>query len=218
MRSVSYPEAVNDTTISDPELMHAIGRQDRQAFETLYDRYNRLVFSTAYRVLQDAQGAEDVAQEVFVRLWKNPDRYDEQRGRFLGWLLSVTRNRAIDEVRSRKRRPLTESQVGNPEDSGSLADETPSEPARAAMELAEMTDQREMVRQALAELPEEQRVAIEMAYYKGLTQVEIATELDTPLGTVKTRVRLGMQKLRVALQGRVGIHEAGGVPPEDGGS
>ncbi len=216
--SVGYSEAVSDTTISDPELMRAIGRQDRQAFETLYDRYNRLVFSTAYRVLQDAQGAEDIAQEVFVRLWKNPDRYDEQRGRFLGWLLSVTRNRSIDEVRSRKRRPLSESQVGNPEDTGSLADETPSEPARSAMELAEMTDQREMVRRALAELPEEQRVAIELAYYKGLTQVEIADELDAPLGTVKTRVRLGMQKLRVALEGRVGIQETTNVPPEGGAS
>jgi RNA polymerase sigma-70 factor (ECF subfamily) len=218
IESVGYPDAVNDPTISDPELMRAIGQQDRQAFETLYDRYNRLVFSTAYRVLQDAHGAEDVAQEVFVRLWKNPDRYDEQRGRFLGWLLSVTRNRAIDEVRSRKRRPLSESQIGNPEDSGSLADETPSEPARSAMELAEMTDQREMVRQALADLPEEQRLAIELAYYKGLTQVEIAAELNTPLGTVKTRVRLGMQKLRLALEGRVGIQEGGSARPNGGAS
>ncbi|PZC49440.1 MAG: RNA polymerase sigma-70 factor, ECF subfamily [Chloroflexi bacterium] len=190
---------------SDPELMQAIGRQEVQAFEALYDRYSRLVFSTAYRVLGDAHSAEDVVQDVFVRLWRNPERYVEERGRFLGWMLSVTRNRSIDEVRSRKRRPLNDSQVGDPEDSGSLADDTASEAASREMAGAELVDQREMVRKALADLPPEQRLAIELAYYSGLTQAEIAERLSTPLGTVKTRIRLGMQKMRVALEGRVGV-------------
>ena len=198
---------MTDALISDPELMNAIRRQDRQAFETLFDRYNHLVFSTAYRVLQDVHGAEDVAQEVFVRLWRNPGRYDETRGRFSGWLAIVTRNRAIDEVRSRRRRPPSESQLRNPDDPVALADTSPSEAAQSALDLADMSDQREMVRKALADLPETQRMTIELAYYEGLTQVEIAKELDTPLGTVKTRVRLGMQKLRVALEGRVGTLE-----------
>lgn len=187
--------------------MHAIGRREVQAFEALYDRYSRLVFSTAYRVLGDAHSAEDVVQDVFVRLWRTPERYVEERGRFLGWMLSVTRNRAIDEVRSRRRRPLNESQVGNPDDPGSLSDDTPSEAADRAMAGAELVDQREMVRDALADLPEEQRLAIELAYYGGLTQAEIAERLATPLGTVKTRIRLGMQKMRLALEGRVGVLE-----------
>ena len=146
-----------------------------------------------------------VVQDVFVRLWRNPERYVEERGRFLGWMLSVTRNRAIDEVRSRRRRPLNDSQVGNPDDSGSIADDTASESASREMAGAELVDQREMVRKALADLPEEQRLAIELAYYSGLTQAEIAERLSTPLGTVKTRIRLGMQKMRVALEGRVGV-------------
>lgn len=203
-KTVGYPVAVNWQESSDAELMRAIGRQDAGAFEALYDRYSRLVFSTAYRVLGDSQGAEDVAQDVFVRLWRTPDRYVEERGRFLGWLLSVTRNRAIDEVRARGRRPLSESQVGDPTSGTSVTEDAPSEAAAIEIERAEIVDQRAMVRKALAELPEEQRVAIELAYYKGLTQVEIAKVLQAPLGTVKTRVRLGMRKLRVALEGRVG--------------
>ena len=190
--------------------MQAIGRGEVGAFEALYDRYSRLVFSTAYRVLGDAHSAEDVVQDVFVRLWRNPDRYVEERGRFLGWMLSVTRNRAIDEVRSRRRRPLNESQVGDPDSSGSITDETASESASLEMAGAELVDQREMVRAALAELPEEQRLAIELAYYSGLTQAEIAQRLATPLGTVKTRIRLGMRKMRVALEGRVGVLEPPG--------
>lgn len=190
--------------------MRSIGRQEVGAFEALYDRYSRLVFSTAYRVLSDVHSAEDVVQDVFVRLWRNPDRYVEERGKFLGWLLSVTRNRAIDEVRSRRRRPLSESQIGDPDSGSSISDETPSEAAASALATAEMVDQRAMVKRALADLPKEQRMAIELAYYKGLTQAEIAEALQTPLGTVKTRIRLGMQKLRVALEGRVGS-----VPPEE---
>lgn len=202
--AVGYPPAVSWQERSDPELMQAIGRREVRAFEALYDRYARLVFSTAYRVLGDAQSAEDVVQDVFVRLWRNPERYVEERGRFLGWMLSVTRNRAIDEVRARKRRPLTESQVWDPDEPGSLAEGTASAAASREMATADLVDQREMVRKALADLPEEQRLAIELAYYGGLTQAQIAERLSTPLGTVKTRMRLGMRKMRVALEGRVG--------------
>ena len=126
-----------------------------------------------------------------MRLWRKPESYVERRGRFLGWMLSVTRNRAIDEVRSRRRRPLNESQVGDPDDRGSLSDETASEAATREMAGAELVDQREMVRAALKDLPDEQRLAIELAYYGGFTQAEIAERLSTPLGTVKTRIRLG---------------------------
>ena len=207
LRAVGYPEAVSWQERSDQELMRGLRRRDPGAFEALYDRYARLIFSTAYRVLREAQGAEDVTQEVFLRLWRAPERYVEERGKLLGWLLSVTRNRAIDEVRARRRQPLPESLVANPEDGRSPINEAPSEAAAAALATVDLTDQREWVRLALAELPEQQRQAIELAYYKGLTQAEIATMLHTPLGTIKTRIRLGMQKLRVALEGRVGIVE-----------
>ena len=212
-RAVGYPPAVKWQDCSDAELMQAVGRREVKAVEALYDRYARLVFSTAYRVLGDAHAAEDVVQDVFVRLWRTPERYVEERGRFLGWMLSVTRNRAIDEVRSRRRRPLTESQVWDPDEAGSLAEGTASTAASREMASAELVDQREMVRAALADLPEEQRVAIELAYYSGLTQAQIAERLATPLGTVKTRMRLGMRKMRVALEGRVGVLDPPDRPP-----
>ncbi len=192
---------------SDADLMRAIGEQEMVAFNTLYDRYSRLVFSTAYRVLNDAGAAEDVVQDVYVRLWQRPERYVEERGRFIGWLLSVTRNRAIDEIRSRGRRPLSETQVSGGDVTSSITAEAPSRSAARELESAEMVDQREAVRAALDGLPYDQRIAIELAYFKGLTQVEIAEALATPLGTIKTRVRLGMRKLRVALEGKVGLIE-----------
>ena len=188
--------------------MQEIGAQDVRAFETLYDRYARLVYSTAYGVLEDSQSAEDVAQEVFVRLWKAPQRYVAERGRFLGWLLSVTRNRAIDEYRSRRRRTTNERQIIDQPAGELIASESP----QVEFHRVELVDQRALVREALETLPEEQRMAIALAYYKGMTQSEIATALNTPLGTVKTRIRLGMQKLRIQLDGRVGTIEINREP------
>ena len=150
-----------------------------------------------------------MVQDIFVRVWRYPDRYVEERGKFLGWLITVARNRSIDELRARRRQPLNESSVGGPESPTSIMGNTASEQAMREMEGAEMADQRLLVRQALADLPEPQRNAIELAYYKGLTQAEIAEALNTPLGTVKTRIRLGMQKLRTTLEGRVGLIEPG---------
>ncbi len=210
--TLSYAARVNWTESSDADLMRAIAEQEVGAFDSLYDRYHRLVFATAYRVLNDAGGAEDVVQDVYVRLWQRPDRYVEERGKFIGWLLSVTRNRAIDEIRSRGRRPISESQLGTREDTGSITDERPSESASKAFASAELVDQREAVRAALKDLPPDQRAAIELAYFKGLTQAEIAEVLPTPLGTIKTRIRLGMRKLRVALEGKVGIIEPSASP------
>jgi RNA polymerase sigma-70 factor (ECF subfamily) len=145
---------------------------DKLAFEAIYDRYGDLVYSTALRVLRDPHIAEDMSQEIFVRLWRKPASYVAERGRFLTWLISVTRNRAVDEIRSRGRRQRYETA-------------SPEEPRT--------------VRAALAELPPEQRQAIELAYFGGHTQQEIAERLGQPLGTVKTRIRLGMQKMRAAL-------------------
>ncbi len=182
------------TGVPDEELLEAFRRSDAGAFEEVFARYSHLVFSTCLRVLEDAQAAEDMTQEVFVRLWRRPELYDPARGRFVSWLLSVTRNRAIDELRSRGRRRSHETSGEMERD---VDEPTASDDPLVAAELA---DQRAVLRAALDELPEEQRSAIELAYFGGLTHLEIAMLQRQPLGTVKTRIRLGMKKLKVALQ------------------
>jgi RNA polymerase sigma-70 factor (ECF subfamily) len=150
-------------------------------------------------VLADPALAQDVGQEVFLRFWRAPDRYDAERGRFANWLMSVTRNRAVDEVRMRGRRRLREVMPAvSPDDPPDLTAEDP-------LLNAQLEADRTAVRRALRELPEEQRTALELAYFGGLTQQEIAEVLHQPLGTVKTRTRLAMKKLRVALAGEVWI-------------
>lgn len=174
--------------------MQRLFHRDRDAFEEIYDRYGDLVYSTALRVLRDPHLAEDISQETFVRLWRKPDSYVAERGRFLTWLISVTRNRAVDEVRSRGRRQRHET--ASPEEQER---ELPADTADDPVLNAQLAEQRRIVRAALAELPPEQRQVIELAFFGGLTQQEIADRLSQPLGTVKTRIRLGMQKLRTAL-------------------
>ena len=180
--------------LGDEELMQRLHHQDQRAFEAIFDRYGDLVYSTALRVLRDTQLAEDVSQEIFVRLWRKPQSYVAERGRFLTWLISVTRNRAVDEVRSRGRRQRHET--ASPEEQER---ELPASDSIDPALNAQLAEQARIVRAALAELPPEQREIIELAYFGGLTQQEISDRLDQPLGTVKTRIRLGMQKLRAAL-------------------
>jgi len=178
----------------DEELMRRLFHKDRRAFEAIFDRYGDLVYSTALRVLRDAHLAQDVSQEIFVRLWRKPESYVAERGRFLTWLISVTRNRAVDEIRSRGRRLRHET--ASPEEQER---EIPAGEANDPALNAQLAEQARTVRAALTELPPEQRQVIELAYFGGLTQQEISDRLDQPLGTVKTRIRLGMQKLRAAL-------------------
>jgi RNA polymerase sigma-70 factor (ECF subfamily) len=180
--------------LSDEELMRRLFHKDKRAFEAIFDRYGDLVYSTALRVLRDAHLAQDVSQEIFVRLWRKPESYVAERGRFLTWLISVTRNRAVDEIRSRGRRLRHET--ASPEEQER---EIPAGEANDPALNAQLAEQARTVRAALAELPPEQRQVIELAYFGGLTQQEISDRLDQPLGTVKTRIRLGMQKLRAAL-------------------
>lgn len=186
---------------SDEALMAAIAVQDEQAFAVLYERWVDLVYSTAVRVLLDSQLAEDATQDVFVRLWRRPETFIPARGRFQSWLLSVVRNRSVDELRVRGRRRRREVLTfGDPE-------EQDHHPLAAAVTDpiagAQRIEERAMVRSALADLPADQRRTLELAYFGGLTQAEIALELGQPLGTIKTRMRLGMQKLRKALEDRI---------------
>lgn len=173
--------------------MSGLAAGDIGALEALYDRYGSLVFSVGLRVLLDRQLAEDVTQEVFLRLWRRPWAYNPERGRFVSWLMSVTRNRAIDERRRLTRRAVEDSQDdGLPElpDVGHFMD-----PLAEAV----LADERRAVRAALEQLPVAQRQVLELAYFAGLSQTEIAARTGDALGTVKTRVRLGMQKLRALL-------------------
>ena len=193
MRDVSPDEAAY-RDLDDEELMQRLAYQDMSAFRALYSRYGNLVYSVALRVVRDPQVAEDMSQEIFLRLWRKPESYAATRGKFGTWLTSVTRNRAIDEIRSRNRRYRHET-ASPEEQERDFAGPENDDPALRA----EVSDQRSLIRIALQSLPKEQRETVELAYFGGLTQQEIAERLHQPLGTVKTRIRLGMQKLRAAL-------------------
>jgi RNA polymerase sigma-70 factor (ECF subfamily) len=167
------------------KLVTAIRSGDESAMATLYDRYSSLVYSVALRVLGDTGVAEDVLQEVFMQLWRNPGLFDSSRGNLAPWLAVITRNRSIDSLR--KRRPETD-----------IDDVIVSvEPDMAGD--AERGRAMEKVRGALGLMPLPQRNALEMAYFEGLTHTEIAAKTGEPLGTIKTRIRAGLLALRKAI-------------------
>ena len=184
-----------DRATDDAALMAALAEGKIEALEALYDRYSTLVFSVSLRVLRDAQLAEDVVQEVYLRLWRQPTSYDPTRGRLISWLMSVTRNRSLDELRRVSRRLRSEDLEEEP-GRELPAPEGVDDPQISLL----LAERRAAVRAAMTRLPPAQRRVIELAYFGGLTQVEIAQVTGDPLGTVKTRVRLAMQKLRDALE------------------
>jgi RNA polymerase sigma-70 factor, ECF subfamily len=195
--------ALDYAATADDRLVEALAGRDERALEALYNRYGDYVYSVCLRMVGDVQLAEDLSQEVFLRLWRRPDLYDMSRGRFLTWLLSVARNRAIDERRSRGRRFRFESPPS--ETSEEMLAAAPTSEER---DVAVVSEERVVVQKALATLPPEQRLAIQLAYFGGYTQQEIAQGLHQPLGTVKTRIRLGLQKLRLVLIDQRGGREA----------
>jgi RNA polymerase sigma-70 factor (ECF subfamily) len=177
--------------LADEELMQLIYRSNADAFEVIYDRHADAAFSLAYRMCAQRALAEDVVQEAFLSLWHSRARYDRHRGSVRTWLLGIVHNRAIDALRRRSVR-----------DRGVIAEEGIEErleaPERTDIEVARREEARE-VRSALDELPDEQSRVIELAYFGGMTQVQIASMLDTPVGTVKGRMRLGLAKMRMSL-------------------
>src|SRR3989304_513317 len=178
-RDVS-PEEVGHDRLDDEELMQRLSYRDLEAFRGLYDRYGDLVYSTTLRIVRDVHLAQDMVQEIFLRLWRKPESYVPQRGRFATWLTSVARNRAVDEIRSRNRRYRHET--ASPEQQERYLP-GPEEAAPALT--AQAADQRRLILSALAGLPPDQRRAIEMAYFGGLTQQEIAQRPGQPLGAVR---------------------------------
>jgi RNA polymerase sigma-70 factor (ECF subfamily) len=165
-------------------LMARVAARDVKAFELLYDAYHRLVYGVALRMLGDVGAAEDVTQAVFLKIWTAPQRFRE--GNFAGWIVRVARNRALDALRSPGARVTFELPETLPED------ETIESTAFANLDAAN-------VRAALAGLPSEQREPIEMGFFEGLTHDEMARKTGIPLGTIKTRIRAGLARLRVAL-------------------
>jgi len=209
LRNVSTTRSVNGVVAfeerdryswPDERLMEAVAARDEIAFSVIYDRYVDVVYSTAFRVLGDVQLAEDATQDIFVRLWRAPGRFEPARGRFLTWLLSVVRNRAVDELRARGRRRRRESVPQDPE--GDFLETIPGD-SDDPVSSVQLHERQELVRCALASLPREQRLALELSYFSGFTQQQLSEALNEPLGTGKTRIRLGMQKLRRALDGQV---------------
>lgn len=174
--------------MNDEQLIIEIRRHNQAAMSQLYQRYADLVYSIAYRVLGDQASAEECLQDVFLRIWQRIDQYDAERGTFVTWLARITRNMAIDRLRQAARRTTHAEAL--------LSDET--QPAMAFLEAWADRDRAENVRAMIERLPAEQVQVIALSYYGGMTQAEIAEHLGIPLGTVKTRMRSALQKLREA--------------------
>jgi RNA polymerase sigma-70 factor (ECF subfamily) len=175
--------------LADEELMPWIAKKDPEAFEVFYDRHGGAGFSLAYRILGDRTAAEDCIQEAFISIWKSGARFDRTRGSVRSWTLSIVRNRAIDALRSKagKAPKLTF------DDDAILEARPAEEHTEAEVLAAEAADE---VRGALSHLPGDQSKVIELAYFGGFSQSEIAGMLNVPLGTVKGRMRLGLEKVR----------------------
>ncbi|CAN5499522.1 sigma-70 family RNA polymerase sigma factor [soil metagenome] len=190
-QSETGPSELRD--LADEDLMQLVRRGQAEAFEVVYERHSNAAFSLAYRMCGSRAAAEDVVQEAFLSLWRSGARYDRARGSVRTWTLGIVHNRAIDSLRRsvvHDRRRASDEGI---EERFEARERTETEVARL--------DEAQEIRVALEGLPAEQSRVIELAYFGGFTQTEIATMLETPLGTVKGRMRLGLEKMRVQLGG-----------------
>ena len=181
----SFPEPVS--------LIKKIANQDREAFGQFYDRYAPLVFSLALRMLRARPDAEDHLQEVFVQIWRQAGHYNSERGSPEAWIVNIARSRAIDKIRSIRRREMSFVLTEDP---------AASELGGNVESSLEQSEVKYTMNSALASLPETQRKVLELAYFDGFTQQEIAARLAEPLGTIKTRMRSGIQRLREILRSK----------------
>jgi RNA polymerase sigma-70 factor, ECF subfamily len=179
--------------LADEDLISLVEASDAEAFATLYDRHSRAAFSLAYRMMGDRQAAEDLAQDAFLKVWRNASSYRAERGSVRTWILSIVHNRGIDQIRSLASRRRTQDRVE--------ASAPRSQPSEAFAETWR-NSQRDQVREALNTLPPEQLKILELAYFSGYTHVEISELLGLPLGTVKGRMRLGLKKVRNFFESR----------------
>jgi RNA polymerase sigma-70 factor, ECF subfamily len=186
---------IRNSTSIDSDLLTLIAKGDRRAFGRLYDRSSEVLFTLSLRMLGDREEAEDLLQEVYTEVWRKSVRYDARRGPPMAWLITLTRSRGIDRLRARTSRGhgMTDSIDDAPVAQTQGRDPTPFDQQADA-------EVRVMVMKALVELPAAQRQALELSYYEGLSHSEIAERLKEPVGTIKTRIKLGMSKLKTALQ------------------
>ena len=181
------------TAAADRAALERVAHGEAEALGEIYDRHGRLVYSLAVRILRDQGEAEDIVQDVFAQAWRQASRYDPARATVLGWLLNLTRSRAIDRLRGRKARP-------EPTADDTMLRDLPDSLVPADEQLA-FAGQAAQLRIAIDSLTTLQRTAIELAFYEGLTHAEVAERLELPLGTVKTRIRQGLLALRDRLAG-----------------
>jgi RNA polymerase sigma-70 factor (ECF subfamily) len=182
MEPIDDSSANRHSPADDMRVVARVRAGDQQALSELYDRYSKLVYSVALRILQDTGAAEDLLQDVFLQLWRKPDAFDSSRGSLAAWLAVIARHRAIDRLR--QRRPETDIEDCVIASATDLGNET------------ERSLVIEKVRVAMNEMSPDQRTAMEMAFFQGLTHTEIAEKTGEPLGTIKTRIRSGLQMLR----------------------
>jgi RNA polymerase sigma-70 factor (ECF subfamily) len=200
--TTSASRALEGATADDATLVEWLAQGDAHALELIYERHSRGVYSLALRLLTDGPSAEEVVQETFLKLWRQPSAYHASRGRLLAWLLGVAHHHAIDLLRRRQLEQRHRVQAATHTNGDGLVDlldnlgltSTDGDPQSRAGAF----EQQIAIGRALASLPNEQRLPLHLAYYKGMTQLEIATLLGSPLGTIKTRMRLGLQQLRKA--------------------
>jgi RNA polymerase sigma-70 factor (ECF subfamily) len=190
-----YQTTIVSEEIGEPDegaLLRRVGQGNREAFTELYDRLSGLVYSLAFRVLNDSKEAEDIIQDLFLQIWDKAGSYDPNLGKPISWILTLTRNKAIDRLRAlhRRYRFLAEQPLDNPA----------APPVSADSSGVFDQDRAILLRSAVRNLPFEQRQAIEMAFFGGMTQNEISESLQQPLGTIKARIRRGMLKLRDTLE------------------
>lgn len=176
--------------ISDSALFADIAHKKAEALSILYDRHAARLYGLALKILKDPALAEDVLQDLFLYLWQNAEKFEERRGQPLAWMMILCRNRAIDKLRAREKRQSRSAASGEETLAVPSSDESDS-----PFEIVHSKETLTRIAAAMDELPKEQRTPIDMAFFGGLSQSEIAEKLNIPLGTIKTRIRLGMQKL-----------------------
>jgi RNA polymerase sigma-70 factor (ECF subfamily) len=187
---------VNYDQLNDQTIMDLISKQDQNALSALYDRYSRLVYSMAYSAVGRSELAAEISQDVFIRIWEKADSFDPNQGKLSTWIASITRYRSIDVLRRLKVRPEGNLVPWEYQDAQNSSDPNES----SVEEAVDTSVRKQKIRNALAQLPEHQQKVLALAYFRGYSNSEIAQLLQEPLGTVKTRIRLGMQKLRSILE------------------